>query len=313
MSSLKKVKIITDSTCDLTVEELKELDVDFVPAYVIIDGKKFKQHINITNDEVYRQLIDEKRTIGTAASAPGEFLEVFEKALEEAESIIFISVISKLSAVNQTATLVANKYLPNKDITIIDSQAASLAHAILVIEASKMVKEGKTKDEIVDRITYLADYTVALPLLDTLEYIYRGGRIKLYQKLLGNFLGIKPLVRIDKGGSTIDGKVKGRKNALIQLKMCGLQIQDHLKVNIMYVAYTTNRAIAEEVAHFLKENGRKDVDVRIGQLGSVVGVHGGNDVTGFGFVGHYEPSMFNELGKVSLDVALAKWKSKIKG
>ncbi|MGC9779382.1 MAG: DegV family protein [Candidatus Heimdallarchaeota archaeon] len=310
---MKKVKIITDSTCDLTVEELKELDVDFVPAYVIIDGKKFKQHINITNDEVYRQLIDEKRTIGTAASAPGEFLEVFEKALEEAESIIFISVISKLSAVNQTATLVANKYLPNKDITIIDSQAASLAHAILVIEASKMVKEGKTKDEIVDRITYLADYTVALPLLDTLEYIYRGGRIKLYQKLLGNFLGIKPLVRIDKGGSTIDGKVKGRKNALIQLKMCGLQIQDHLKVNIMYVAYTTNRAIAEEVAHFLKENGRKDVDVRIGQLGSVVGVHGGNDVTGFGFVGHYEPSMFNELGKVSLDVALAKWKSKIKG
>jgi len=152
-----------------------------------------------------------------------------------------------------------------------------------------------------------------VPLLDTLEYISRGGRIKLYQKLLGNFLGVKPLICINHKGSSIDGKVKGRKNALIQMKMFGLQIIDNLKINRFYVAYTTDKSLAEEVVQFLKDNSSKKVEIMIKQLGSVIGVHGGNDVIGYGFVGEYHPDMFNKIGekvKSSLKNALST-KSKV--
>lgn len=312
MSNLKKIKIVTDSTCDLSIKELQELDVDFVPVSVIIEGKKFKQYVDITTDELYHQLIVEKKNIGTSVPSPGEFYTVFERALKEAETVIFVSLTKKLSAVYSTAKFVAEKYFPEGKISIVDTNCVSLGEAILVQEAAYMVKEGKTKEEIIERIEYLAQYAKALPLLDTLEYLHRGGRIKLYQKLLGNFLGMKALVLIDKKGSILDAKVRGRKNALIQLKMCGLQIQDHLKVNRMFVAYTTNKQLADEVVEFLKENGRKDVEVRIGQLGSAVGVHGGNDVVGFGFVGDYNSKMFTEVGNLAKDIASEQFASKIK-
>ncbi len=301
VSLLKKIKIITDSTCDLTIEELKELDVDFVPAYVIIDDKKFKQHVNITNDEVYHQLIVEKKTITSAASSPGEFHKVYERALKEADSIIVLTVHGKLSAMYSTAKMVAEKFFPKRDITVVDTKAASFAHAILVQEAAQLVKLGKSKDEIVQRLRFLAEHTKALPLLDTLEYLYRGGRIKLYQRLLGNLLGVKALVLIDKNGSNMDAKVKGRKNALIQMKMCGLQILDHLIVKRLYVAYSDNKDLAVEVADFLRENSPSDIDISIGQLGSVVGVHGGNNVIGFGFVGDYNVKMFTNVGETTKD------------
>ena len=313
MSNLKKIKIVTDSTCDLSIEELKELDVDFVPVSVIIEGVKYKQNVDITTEELYHQLIEEKKTIGTAAPSPGEFYTVFERGLQEAETIIYVSLTKKLSAVYSTAKLVADKYFPKGKVFVVDTQTVSLAQAILVQEAAYMVKERKSVEEIIGRIEYLSEYAKALPLLDTLEYLHRGGRIKLYQKLLGNFLKFKALVLIDKKGSTLDAKAKGRKNALIQMKMCGLQIQDHLKVKRMFVAYTTNKEFADEVAKFLKENGRKDIDVRIGQLGPAIGVHGGNDVVGFGFVGDYNSKMFTEIGKSSKDMATKQFITEVKG
>ncbi len=301
MSNLKKIKIITDSTCDLTIDELNELDVDFVPAYVIIEGKKFKQNVNITNDEVYHQLIVEKKKISSAASSPGEFHKVYVRALKEAESIILLTAHGKLSAMYNTAKMVAEKFFPKRDITVVDTKTASFAHAILVQEAVQLVKLGKSKDEIVARLRFLAENTKALPLLDTLEYLYRGGRIKLYQRLLGNLIGIKALVLIDKKGSNMDAKIKGRKNALIQLKMCGLQILDHLIIKRLYVAYTNNKELAIEVADFLIENSPDDIEISIGQLGSVIGVHGGNDVVGFGFVGDYNVKMFTGVGETAKD------------
>ncbi len=301
MSNLKKIKIITDSSCDLTIDELNELDVDFVPAYVIIDGKKYKQHVNITTDEMYHQLIVEKKTITSAASSPGEFHKVYERAFKEAESIIIITIHGKLSAMYSTAKMVADKFFPKRDITVVDSKTASFAHAILVQEAAQLVKLGKSKDEIVARLRFLAENTKALPLLDTLEYLYRGGRIKLYQRLLGSLVGIKALVLIDKKGSNMDAKVKGRKNALIQMKMCGLQILDRLIIKRLYVAYSNNKDLAIEVADFLLENSPGDIEISIGQLGAVVGVHGGNDVVGFGFVGEYNVKMFSSVGETTKD------------
>jgi DegV family protein with EDD domain len=274
---------------------MNELNVDFLPVNTIIDGKKYRQHYDITTEEVYRQLIEEDREVTTAIPAPGEFHKLFKEALTESESVIFISVTSKASGLYNTAKMVANRFFKNDDITVIDSKSASFAHALLVQEAVKMVRDGKEKEIIVERLRYLANYTHAIPLLDSLKYIYRTGRIKLYQRVLGGLLGVKPLIRIDKEGSSIDGKIKGQKNSLVHLKMCGLQIQDHLLVNRMYVGYTTNKDLADEVYQFLIENGRGEVEVRIGQLGSVVGVHGGNDVVGFGFIGKYHPDMYNKL------------------
>lgn len=310
---MKKIQIVTDSACDLTLEELRELEIMYVPAYVVVDGKKYKQHQDITTDELYHQLIDEGKKVSTAAPAPGEFERVFSKAFEKAESVLFISLHSKLSAIYQTAKMVAKQYFSDREIYVLDSKTVSLAQALLVQEAALMNKKNKSLEEIINRIEKLSKFAYALPLLDTLEYIYRGGRIKFYQKLLGNILGIKALVRIDPSGASVDGKVRGKKNALIHLKMCGLEIQEHLKINRMYVAYTTNKLLAEEIVEFLKENGRKDVEVRIGQLGAVVGAHGGNDVVGYGFIGKYDSKMFNNIGEYTVDPVKQKIFSKIKG
>ena len=310
---MSKIKIVTDSACDIPVPKLKELGVDFVSVCTIIDGKKYKQHVNITTDELYHQLINENKTIGTSAPSPGDIHIVFEKILEEYDTIIFLSLHSKLSATYQTAELVAKKYFPDKDITIIDCNTASLAQAILVEEASIMLKSGKSKEEIVKRIKYLANYAIALPLLDTLKYLHRGGRIKLYQKLMGGLFGIKALVRVDKSGSNLDGRAKGRKAAMIQMKMCGLQIMDNLKINRLYVGYTNNKALADEVATFLKENNKNNVDIRVEQLGAGIGVHIGNDAVGYGFVGEYSPKMFTEFGKYSKSLAEEKRPTTSKG
>jgi len=310
---VSKIKIVTDSACDLPVSKLKELNVAYVPVCIIIDGKKYKQHVSITTDELYHQLIVEKKKIGTSAPAPGDIHAVFEKVFKKHDTLIFLSLHHNLSGTYQAVEMVAKEYFPDKDITIIDCQTASLAQAVLVEEASIMVRSGKSKEEIIERITYLTDFAVALPLLDTLEYLHRGGRIKLYQKLMGGIFGIKALVRVDRHGSTLDGRARGRKNALIHMKMCGLQIMDNLKVNRMFVGYTTNIAIAEDVAKFLKENNKHNVDIRIEQLGAAVGVHVGNDTVGYGFVGEYSPKMFSEFGEYSKSLAEEKKSLSSKG
>jgi DegV family protein with EDD domain len=310
---MEKIKIITDSTCDLGQEELRKLNVDYVPVSVIIDGKKYRQYIDITNKELYHKLIDEQKKISTAASTPGEIMEVFERNLDDYDSIIFISVSSKVSCLFQNALLVAKNYLKGKDITIIDSKSVSLPQGLLVQEAAEMLKLGKSKKEIVERLRYLSNYTRALPLLRNLEYMHRGGRIKLYQRILGSLFKINVLVRIDNEGANIDGKVKGYKNALINLKMCGLQIQQYLKINRMFVAYTTNKELAEEIANFLRENGDKKVQVDVAQLGPVIGAHGGDNVVGYGFIGDYHPDMFNKVGEPAQSPTQQKLLSKTKG
>ncbi|MEA2069749.1 MAG: DegV family protein [Asgard group archaeon] len=296
---MKDFKIVTDSSCDLTKNELKAMNVDFIPLTVIIDGKKYKQHVDISTEELYHKLIHEECEVKTAASSPGEVMKVFERVSNETDNIICLSIGADLSAMFQVIKMVAKKFFGHKNISIIDTKSVSLAHALLVEEAVKMKKKGIGFEVIIDKLQYYANYAHALPLLDTLEYVYRGGRIKLYQKLLGDLLRIKPLLDISQSNAIIDSKVRNHKQAMIHFKMCGIQLMDFLKINKLYVGYTDNRSYAEDVHDFLVENTQTNTEIAIKQLGPVVGTHGGPNVVGYGFIGEYESSMFRDLGKAS--------------
>ncbi|MBD3190324.1 MAG: DegV family EDD domain-containing protein [Candidatus Heimdallarchaeota archaeon] len=313
MKRLQKVKIITDSSCDLTLEQYQKYNVDFVPAYAVIEGKKYKQHYDITTDELYEKLIIKKKSISTAVPSPQDFFKVYEKATTEAESVIAIFLTKKLSGLFQTGALVAKKYFQDEDLTLIDAKSCSLAQGLLVMEAAEMAQKGKSKAEIISRLEHLSKYAHAFAMVDTLEYLHRGGRIRLYKKLIGDLLRVKPVIQLDKTGANLEGHIRGREKGMLHMKMFGLRLQDHLKNKRMFVAYTDNKSLADEIAKFLNENGQENIEVLVGQLGSVVGVHGGPDVVGYGFIGKYHPDMFFKPQEVAIQGAQSKFKFPSKG
>jgi len=193
------IKIVTDSTWDLDENIKREHDIEVVPLYLTIEGKRYREGVDISNDEFYEIMKNSNRLPQTSQPSPLDFIDVYKKLLKNFEKIISIHISSKLSGTYNSA-LIAKREIDNEDrITVIDSKNASGALGLMVLMASILKKEGKSFVEIVNHLKTLADKVYTIFILDNLKALEMGGRIGKAKYLLGTILNFKPVLTL-KGG-----------------------------------------------------------------------------------------------------------------
>ena len=205
---MRKVKIITDSTADLTSDVLNERDIDMVPLHIILGDKTFDDDKSLSSEDLFKYA-DENNTLPkTAAANEYQFAEAFKKWLSQDYDIVFIGISSKLSATVQGA-LAALEAFDKDRISVIDSMSLSTGIAILVLEASDMAQQGAGIKEITDKIMAMRSKVSASFVVDTLKYLHMGGRCSRLTSIVGSRLQIKPMLEVVDGEIIPAAKFRG--------------------------------------------------------------------------------------------------------
>ena len=273
------VRIVTDSTADMSPHLARELGVSVVPLSVIFGDEVFKEGIQIGHDLFYDKLVRSKVLPTTSAPSVGDFLEVYEPLLAETDEIVSIHLSSKLSATYNNA-LQAAQQLSERGarIEVVDSQLVSLGMSFVVAAAARAATGGAGCDEIKTIVEGIVPRVRILVVLDTLEYVRRGGRIGRARAFLGNMLRVKPLLYIRDGEVHPGERVRTKAQALERVFQI---VTSYPRVVEAAVAYSTSPQEAEEVSRRLRE-AMPGVAVSMARLGPVIGVHGGPGVLGVG-------------------------------
>ncbi|NHK30796.1 MAG: DegV family protein [Asgard group archaeon] len=286
---MAKVKIVSDSTCDLPEELIEKYNIGIVPTNIVFGEEEvFQQYINITNEEFYNRLINAKELPSTAIPAPKFFKEVFDKALEEADEVIVFCVTSKLSGMYSNASLVDKQFFKD-NVTVIDSQLATLQMGFVVLEAAKMAAKGETKDAILEYvINVLLPNARIVGVVPTLKYVQKGGRIGKAASLIGGLLRYKPFIGIVDGVIEGFGKARGDKKAYKALLKLARKIKDKLLVNHVIVLHSASLLEAEKLADDFQKIDNKQNKITIMEVGPAIGVHLGPGAIGFVWIGDFD-------------------------
>ncbi|MDI6860466.1 MAG: DegV family protein [Caldisericia bacterium] len=193
------IKIVTDSTWDFDEETRKEHDIEVVPLYLTIKGKRYREGVDISNEEFYEIMKTSEKLPQTSQPTPFDFVDVYKKLLKEFEKIISIHISSKLSGTYNSALIAKNEIDKDNRITVIDSKNASGALGLIVYFASLLKKEGKAFNEIVEGVKKAIDKIVTIFVLDNLKALEMGGRIGKAKYLIGTILNFKPVLSLKNG------------------------------------------------------------------------------------------------------------------
>ncbi len=207
---MKKVKIITDSTADLSPKIINKKNIGIVPLYVVFDRDVYKDGFEITTRDLYRKVEDTGKLPKTSAPTPADFAALFKPYIDEDRDIIYIGLSSHLSATIQNARLAAERF-PNGRIHIIDSLNLSSGIGLLVLQAADYAELGMPAVEIVQHIEAMVAKVRTYFAIDTLEYLQKGGRCSAIQNLIGNLLKIKPILQVKEGKIGLHKKIRGKK------------------------------------------------------------------------------------------------------
>lgn len=272
------VKIVTDSTADLPKELAVKYGITVVPLKVIFnDDEPLRDGVDIDTEQFYRRQVEKKEYSRTSQPTPAEFSKVYQELSLYDDSIISIHLSSGLSGTCQSAQM-AKEMLPGADIEVIDSKMASMGHGLIALEAARAAAEGKSKDEILGIVRHMIAGAMLYFIVDTLEYLARGGRIGKAQALLGNILSIKPVLYLKDGIVHPLEKIRGRAKAIERLS----QIIEE-KVG--------KRRVKCSLVHGMDPEGMKQLHQKIvpllscdepvcSTLGAVIGTHTGPGVLG---------------------------------
>jgi len=279
---MKKIKIIADSGCDLERSYAEELGVYIIPMIVYFDDEFYYDRVTITTEEFYEKLKTFKGLPKTTQITPARFIEEFKKFLDDGYHIIYISFSSGLSGTYQSA-LVAREELGEENIDVIDSKGASVGYGLMVREAALMLKEGKTREEIIDRITFMRDRMEYIFAVGNLEMLKRGGRISSSKALIGNLLNIKPILQFDNGYIVPYDKVRGEK-AIIKKMIETMQERGYeIEKQVIGLNYSRNLDFCMQ----LKEEIERTFNVKefvISEIGPTIGSHVGEGTTSVFFM-----------------------------
>jgi len=215
---MHKIKLVTDSTSDLSPELLKKHDIEVVPLHVIFKDKDYRDNIDLKTQDMYKIVKETNSLPKTAAASPGEFTEVFQKFLDQGYEIIFIGIGKNFSATYQSAHT-AKQSLGSDLIHLIDSANLSSGTGLLVLKAAKYRDEGLNALEIKHKVEALVPKVRSQFVIDTLEYLYKGGRLNALATAFGTMLKIKPIIKVRDGLMAVGKKGRGSVKAAVDIML----------------------------------------------------------------------------------------------
>lgn len=206
------VRIITDSGIDLPGEVDPRVTV--VPLGITFGTTTYADGVDLTNDRFYELLIESDELPKTSQATPFSYQQIFEGVRAAGDEAVVVTLSSKLSGTYQSSVTAAADY---PEVRVVDSKNVTIGQSLLVLYALRLLDEGRSAAEVADELTAAADRVCLLALLDTLEYLKRGGRIPKSVGTIGELLSIKPVVGVEDGEVVMLGKARGSKNGRNQL------------------------------------------------------------------------------------------------
>ena len=275
------IAVVTDSTSDLPVDIAKQHGITIVPLNVHIEDETFLDGVTISADEMYRRLPDQKVIPTTSAPSVGSFIEAYEKLSESHDEIISIHLSSKLSLTHNSAVQAASE-LNEKGakIEVIDTEQASMALGWIAVQAAEKIASGGSLDEAVALAKSASTRASFTGMVDTLEYLVRGGRIGKAQGFVGSLLRIRPILTLTEGVAHPAGRARNRTKGITRLKE---MVAEASPLDKLAILYTTDKNDAEEIANSVAEYSKNGKPV-VAPLGPVVGNYLGPGTLGLGLI-----------------------------
>ena len=269
------VRIITDSASDISQAEAKVLGIDVLPLKTIFGEEEFLDGVTIDHVTFYNRLIESDVLPTTSQLSPFDYEQAFRAAVERGEEVVCIVVSSKLSGCFQSANIAAEEF--EGRVTVVDSRSVAIGERIMVQIALQARDEGKSASEIADMLNTQAEKLRLIALVDTLEYLKKGGRVSSAAAFAGGLLGIKPVIAIEDGAIAILGKARGSKNGnnmLMQLVEQNGGIDFSRPFALAYSGLDDSmlqKYIADSAALY---EGKADT-LPVHTIGSTIGTHAG--------------------------------------
>jgi DegV family protein with EDD domain len=279
------VKIISDSTCDLSPELIAKYDIDILPLHILLGEDEYEDGKNITPEEIYSWSDENKTTPKTSAPALTDAIELFKQYIDEGREIVCFSISSSMSTSGNVMRIAAEELEAEDRITVIDSANLSTGIGLLVIEAAIMAQNNHTVEEIVSAIEALKPNVRASFIVDTLTYLYRGGRCNAVSAMAGGVLKLHPKIVVENGAMNASKKYRGKINSAIMTYV--KDMEDALKAarpNRVFITHSgCDRTIVEEVHSYLENLGVFS-EILETRAGGVISSHCGPGTLGVLFI-----------------------------
>jgi DegV family protein with EDD domain len=271
------IKIVIDSSSDISKEEAVQLGIEVIPMIVAFDKDEYYDGVDLTPKEFYEKLIESDVLPKTSQITPFRYMEVYERLVKEGYDVIVITLSSKLSNTYSSAVLAKSIYLENnpesnKKIEVIDSLSGSIGVGLMVHKAYELAQQGKKLDEVVEYIESIKKDIVFYGTLDTLENAIKGGRVNPIAGKLINALNFKVIIEISEGIVKPIDKARGESNSMKKLFERVKENISDVENKIIVIGHSNCEDKAMKIAKNIEEN-YSFKKVIISSIGPVMGTY----------------------------------------
>jgi DegV family protein with EDD domain len=278
VAKLTKIKIVTDSTVDLTEKEISDLDIHVVPLSVTIDGETYLDRIDLTPSSFLEKMKTSKELPKSSQPPAGSFLELYDELGKDGSVILSIHMTGNMSGTVRSAQSAAE--MSSSQVTVVDSRFISRALAFQVIEAAKLAKEEKSLKEILDSIENIRKNTNLFVVVDTLENLVKGGRIGKGRAMIGSLLNIKPIASLAGGEYTPVAKVRSHSQVVKYLSSQFVEDVKGKTIRGVGLVEIDGLKLAQNLKNKIKEKtGYEDYEIL--QTTPIISTHTGIGAIGF--------------------------------
>ncbi|MNO25363.1 Fatty acid-binding protein [compost metagenome] len=273
------IKVFADSTCDLPSSWIEEYDIGIVPLYVTFNDSTYKDGVDLHTPQLYQKVKELGKLPKTAAPSPADFIEAFTPFVEKGQQILYISLSSELSSTYQNAKIAADEFNDGA-VTVFDSLNLSSGIGLQVMKAVRAAEQGQSVADIVELLTKLRPQVETEFVIDSLDYLYKGGRCSGMQNLVGSLLKIRPVIKVIDGKMTPAYKIRGsREKALDQLLNNALNLKHEMDNDLIFITHS----LADEDAIYLQNELKEKTgarEVATSNAGCVISSHCGAKTIG---------------------------------
>ncbi len=279
------VRIVSDSTCDLSKELIQKYDIELIPLHVLLGEEEFEDGKNITPDEIYKWSDENKTTPKTSAPAITAVAEVLQSCVEDGNEVICFSVSDQMSTTGNVMRMTVAEMELEDRVFVVDSANLSTGVGLLVLKAADMAQSGMRAKEIVEEMERLKPYVRASFVVNTLTYLHRGGRCSGLAALAGGALKLHPKIVVESGAMSPTKKYRGTMSKVIMSYVKDMEslLQNALPERVFITHSGCDASMIEEVTKYLNDLGIFK-EILVTRAGSVISSHCGPGTLGVLFI-----------------------------
>lgn len=279
------VKILSDSTCDLSQELVGEYDITIVPLHIVLGDREYRDGLELTPDMIYEWADENKTTPKTSAVSIEDAIAAMKPHLDKGDEIVAFCISESMSTTGNVFRMAAEELGAEENVSVVDSANLSTGIGLLVIEAAIMAKEGRGRAEIAARMEQLKPFVRSSFVVDTLVYLHRGGRCSSVAAMAGSMLRLHPKIVVENGAMSAAKKYRGKMEAVISNYAKDLEplLLTARKERVFITHSGCDAAIIGSVKKYLESLHRFE-KIHVTRAGGVVSSHCGPGTLGVLFI-----------------------------